>query len=83
MAAASTICRVSVPRFKWSQRLSPGILSAQTVFGPEARARKRSPLSMLKHFTSQRRHFAIFAQNRIGMPATRKYKFESSASCSL
>jgi len=32
---ASSIRRVSVTRFKCSQRLSPGSLSTQTVFDPE------------------------------------------------
>src|SRR5205823_14894849 len=67
---------------KRSQRLLPGSLSAHTVLSPDAQARKRSPLSILKHSTSHRRQFSALAQKRIGMPAMRKYKFVRSANCS-
>jgi hypothetical protein len=38
---------------------------------------------MLKDFTSHRRQSSVFAQKRIGIPATRKYIFASSANGSL
>src|SRR5438552_18144205 len=38
---------------------------------------------MLKDFTSHRRQSSVFARNRIGMPAVRKYTFASSANGSL
>src|SRR5213083_1868174 len=44
--AASSICRVRVPRIKCSHRVLPGNLSTQTVFAPDGRTRKRSPLSI-------------------------------------
>src|SRR5581483_4912140 len=72
-----------MPCSKRAQRLSPGSFSAHTVLSPQAQARKRSPLSILKHFTSQRRQSSTLAQKRIGMPAMRKYKFARSANCSL
>jgi len=58
-------------------------LWAQTVLSPHAQARKRSPLSVLKHFTSQRRQSSILAQKRIGIPAMRKYKFARSTNGAL
>jgi hypothetical protein len=38
---------------------------------------------MLKHFTSQRCHFSVSTQNRIGIRTIRKYKFVSLAKGSL
>ena len=72
LAAALSIRAVSVPRFMWSQRLSPGSLSSITVRSPEATARKPSPLSMLKHLISQWRHALTLLKKRIGMFQVRK-----------
>src|SRR5436190_1447376 len=45
--------------------------------------RNRSPLSILKQFTSQRCQSSVLVQKRIGKLAMPKYKLANSVNCSL
>ena len=44
-------------------------------------ARNRSPLSSLKHATSQRCQSSVLVQKQIGKPAIRKYRLANSLNC--